>query len=78
MRVKIDAIVIDSCSKLIKVDGVILCKVVKLNDGKIALQVKDPNKLRAGARGSVFLEVSLSDFLEVIDNFDVDCLTEIR
>lgn len=78
MRVDPRKIQIDSCSKLLKIDSVILCKIVRLPDGNRAIQVKDGNRLRAGARGSEFLEIPLDDLIAVIQAFDFECLNEIR
>ena len=58
--------------RFVRVDGVPIARVVRTPSGKPRLQFCDKDRRRASERGSRFVEVSVEELAEAVENPDSD------
>lgn len=63
-----ECIKVDPVSGMVRVDGIIVCRVVVIPGDGVRLQFFDGNRQRSARRGANLVEVPISTFAERVSN----------
>ena len=78
MKVAGDAVDINPCNHIVKIDGITIAKLVTDERGNVCLQFIDKNRWRAAKRGSMFAEIEIGCLAETLAQYNTSRLVVIK